>query len=95
MDYRAACLAARKFLLEELDQLHLFFGRDLNATLFGGENVSVLFEWDGLLAINDEAVQYDREELLQRRLNRALDGQALRVKDLEAALQDQIYKFFG
>ena len=80
-------------MLEEFYKLHVLFRRDLNATLFGRENVSMLLRWDSFLAFYNEAVQNNRKQLLQSRLNRAFDGQAFRVEDLEAALQDQVDKF--
>ena len=78
-----ATLEVRPEKLRELGELVLGEGRSM---LLGCEDVPVLLDWNGLLAVLYKALKHDCEKLLQSGLDRALDRQTFRVHHLEAAL---------
>lgn len=80
---------------QELSEFTYFFLRVLDTMFFGGENVALLVLRHGFFAALNEALQGDGEQLLERRLDGALDCQALGVHHLEAALHDQRGELFG
>ena len=82
-------VATLKFNTKQVGDLRELSLAQLYAMLLEAENIAVLVQRDRLLAVLDEALKHDREELLERGLDRALDRQALSVHHLEAALHDE------
>ena len=84
-----------EFRAEQIRDFRDLVGTKMCAMFVAGEDVALIFRRDCLFAALNEAFKRYGKELLERGLDRAFNGQTLRIHHLEAALHDQRCEFLG